>query len=223
MSDTTHSHVPASGIIQTGEEAAYELRCAESALWTGSRLAIACATFLFAGLGFAYFYLRSSNSSNLWRPGGVTAPGGLGTAIFALTVTAAVLATFGTLRMRRGSTVDWEVAGWMAVLAGLIAAGLQVFELTRLGFAPGSSGYASCVVGWGPLNTGLLLGASYWLETLLARSIRLRRALAEDGGAAVSQLAPAKLFRASVEGCTYFWGYAAVVSLVFWLLFYEVH
>jgi hypothetical protein len=221
MSVTNPAAVPE--ITQTGEEAAYELRCAEGSLWTASRLVIACVTFAFGALGFAYFYLRSSNSSGLWRPGGVTAPGGLGSAVFALTLAGAALAAYGSYRLRRGSTVDWEVAGWLAVFAALVAAGLQAFELTRLGFWPGSSGYASVFVGFAPLNVALLLSAAYWLETLLARSIRLRRALAQDGGAASSQRPPARLFRASVEGCTYFWSYVAIVALVFWLLFYVVH
>jgi hypothetical protein len=143
--------------------------------------------------------------------------------VFGLTVAGALLAVYGSARLRRGSILDWEVAGWMAVFAGLVAAGLQAFELTRLGFWPGSSGYASVFVGYAPLNVALLLAATYWLETLLARSIRLRRALAQDGGAASSQRPPARLFRASVDGCTYYWSYAAVVSLVFWLLFYVVH
>lgn len=207
-------------VLQTAEEAAYELRCAEGSLWTGGRLFIGCATFAFAALAFTYFYLRSTNSSNLWRPGGVTAPSGFGTAIFALVVAGALMSNIGLRRIRRGSTIDWEVAGWVAVGIGLVAAALQVIELTRLGFQPGSSGYASCFVGWAPMNVAMILAGVYWLETLLARSIRLRRALAEDGGAATSQLPHARLFRASLEGCNYFWGFMGLVSVLFWLLFY---
>lgn len=209
-------------VLQTAEEAAYELRCAEGSIWTGGRLVIGCGTFAFAALAFTYFYLRSTDSSHLWRPGDVTAPSGIGTAIFALALAGVLLCNYGTRRMRRGSTVDWEVAGWVAVAIAVVAAGLQVYELTRLGFSPGSSGYASCVVGWAPMNVALLLSGAYWLETLLARSIRLRRALAEDGGAASSQLPPAKLFRASLESCNYYWGFMGLVSLLFWLLFYVV-
>ncbi|HWU36922.1 MAG TPA: hypothetical protein VN203_04685, partial [Candidatus Acidoferrum sp.] len=55
---------------ETPEEIAFELRAQEGALWTGSRLLIGIFTFGFASLAFAYFYLRSANNGNLWRPGG---------------------------------------------------------------------------------------------------------------------------------------------------------
>ena len=139
-------------------------------MWTGSRLIIGVTTFAFAGLGFAYFYLRSFNSDDLWRPNHVTAPTDTGTAIFAIVIAAAALNAFGVRHLKRGLQIDWEVAGWVAVAGGLLATGLQIWEYTELGWYPGSSGYASCFVGWGALNIALLLGSVYWLETLLAQS-----------------------------------------------------
>ncbi|HUY21644.1 MAG TPA: hypothetical protein VMV22_04830 [Acidimicrobiales bacterium] len=207
---------------ETPEEIEYELRSAEGAMWTGGRLLIGIVAFAFASLAFAYFYLRSANSEQLWRPGGITAPTGIGAAIFAVVVASAVLNAYGTLRLRRGLTLDWEVAGWTAVGGGLLAVGLQVWELTQLPFFPGSSGYASCFVGWAAMNIALLLGGVYWLETLLARSLRLRRAVAEEGGAARSALPVARLFRANLEGCSYFWGFMGLVSVLFWVLFYVI-
>ena len=106
-------------------------------------------------------------------------------------------------------SLDWEVAGWTSVLGGLVAVGLQVWQLTDLPFFPGSSGYASCFIGWAILNIVLILTGLYWLETLLARQARLRRALREDGGTAQSTLPVARMFRANLEGCTYYWGFIA--------------
>ena len=57
---------------ETPEEIAFELRAQEGALWTGGRLLIGIWAFAFAALAFAYFYLRSANNQDLWRPGGVT-------------------------------------------------------------------------------------------------------------------------------------------------------
>ena len=68
---------------ETPEEREFELRAAVGAYWSGGRLLIGMYTFLFASLAFAYFYLRSNNSGQLWRPGGVTAPTGIGWAIAA--------------------------------------------------------------------------------------------------------------------------------------------
>ena len=104
---------------ETPEEIAFELRAQEGALWTGGRLLIGIWAFAFAALAFAYFYLRSANNENLWRPRGVTAPTATGAAIFAITVACALLVQFGDRRFRDDETLDWQVAGWTAVLGGL--------------------------------------------------------------------------------------------------------
>lgn len=207
---------------ETPEEIEYEMRSAEGAMWTGGRLVIGIEAFFFAALAFAYFYLRSTNSGDLWRPNHVTAPTGTGAAIAALVLASALLTGYGTMRLRRGETLDWEVAGWTAVVGGLVALGLQVWQLTKLPFFPGSSGYASCFIGWSVMNITLLLAGLYWLETLLARWLRLRRAVIEDGGPARSTMPVARLFRANLEGCWYFWAFMAVVEVLFWVLFYVI-
>ncbi len=84
----------------------------------------------------------------------MAAPGGsrrrprVGAAIFAITVASAVLVHFGDRRFRNNETLDWQVAGWTAVFGGLLVIGLQIWQLTELPFFPGSSGYASCFIGW---------------------------------------------------------------------------
>jgi heme/copper-type cytochrome/quinol oxidase subunit 3 len=205
---------------ETPEEREFELRAAVGAYWSGGRLVIGMYTFLFASLAFAYFYLRSNNAGQLWRPGGVTAPTGIGAAIFAVTVASALLAIYGQSRMRSGSILDWEVSGWTSVFGGLVAVGLQMWQLTELPFFPGSSGYASTFIGWAVLNILLLLSGVYWLETNLALCIRLKRIDPEDGTPATSNGPAAQLFRANVESCTYFWGFMAVVGGLFWMFFY---
>lgn len=205
---------------ETPEEIAFELRAQEGAMWTGGRLIIGIWTFAFASLAFAYFYLRSGNNQDLWRPHGITAPTGAGAAIFAITVACALLNLYGARRFRAGVGLDWEVAGWTSILGALVVVGLQIWQLTDLPFFPGSSGYASCFIGWAALNIALLLSGIYWIETLLARQARLRRALREDGGTAQSTLPAARMFRASLEGCAYYWGFIGLVATLFWVLFY---
>jgi heme/copper-type cytochrome/quinol oxidase subunit 3 len=207
-------------LSETPEEIAFELRAQEGALWTGGRLLIAIWAFAFAALAFAYFYLRSANNQDLWRPNQVTAPTGAGAAIFALTVAGALLGLYGARRFKAGVSLDWEVAGWTSVFGGLVVIGLQIWQLTDLPFFPGSSGYASCFIGWAALNIAMVLSGIYWLETLLARQARLRHALREDGGTAQSTLPIARMFRVNLEGCAYYWGFMAVVATLFWVLFY---
>ncbi|MGA8297436.1 MAG: hypothetical protein WB770_10370 [Acidimicrobiales bacterium] len=222
MADQTADEFIPAGIVNTPEEAAYELRADENAIFIGSRLFIGIVTFAYASLAFAYFYLRSANNSDLWRPNRITAPTSIGAAIFAVVVASALVNFYGTQRLKSGWTTDWLVAGWTAVGGGLLAIGLQIFEFTQLPFFPGSSAYASCFVGWGVLNTAMLVGSTYWLETTIARAMRLRRALAEDGGAARSGLPAGRLLRANIESSAYFWGYLALMSTLFWVLFYIV-
>src|SRR5579883_3376280 len=111
------------------EEVEYELRAHEGAVWTGGRLVIGIGAFAFASLAFSYFYLRSANSDNLWRPANVTAPTHIGGAIFALAGLTAVLNGFGAMRLKRGQSLDWEVAGWTGLATALVAIGLQIWEM----------------------------------------------------------------------------------------------
>lgn len=214
--DEIQIHSPEFG---TPEEAAYETRAQEGAIWTGGRLLIAIFAFMFAALAFCYFYLRSANSDDLWRPHGVTAPTATGGAIMAFTVAVAVLNLYGIQRFRRGALIDWEVAFWTALLGGLIALGLQCWELTDLPFFPGSSGYASVFIGWAILNIGLLLAGLYWTETLLARHLRLRRAHAEEGGDKAALLVP-RITRVNTVSSAHFWVFIAFVGVFFWIFIY---
>ena len=56
------------------EDEAYYHESGLNAAWTGSRLAIGGLTFLFGAFAFAYFYLRSINSSGRWQGSGFVQP-----------------------------------------------------------------------------------------------------------------------------------------------------
>ena len=49
----------------------------------------------------------------------------------------ALLVQFGERRFREDETLDWQVAGWTAVLGGLLVIGLQIWQLTDLPVLPG--------------------------------------------------------------------------------------
>jgi hypothetical protein len=216
MSDTTGR---SKGYSDTPEEREFELRAQIGSMWTGGRLAIGMYTFLLASEAFAYFYLRSSNNGQLWRPDHVTAPTSYGWAIYMLEVLTALLVIFGQWRFRKGEVLDWQVAGWGALGASLLALFLQIWEYTAVPFNPGSSGYASTFIGWGVINIMTLLFGAYWIETVLARSIRMHK---ETGSkfADLTMEPSAQLFRANIASMTYFWGFVAVSGALFFSMFY---
>ncbi len=216
MSDTSKNPQE---ITETPEEIEYELRGQIGSIWSGGRLFIGMYAFLLASLAFAYFYLRAANNGLLWRPHNVTAPTAYGWTIYSLCLLTALLALFGERRLRRGSVADWQVAGWVGVACGLGALGAQIWEFTAVPFYPGSSGYASTFIGWSVINIGTIAIGTYWLETTLARSLRMQR----ESGHAKPELAmdaSARLFRANVSSMTYFWGFIALSGFLFLAMFY---
>jgi heme/copper-type cytochrome/quinol oxidase subunit 3 len=210
-------------------EAELELRSAEGATWTGTRLLIGLTVFAWLAVAFAYFYLREVDTQALWRPHGVTPPTLVGTLIAAFVVLGAAVGHYGRRRLESRGRADWLAAGWVTVGLGVLAAGLQIWELGRLSFQPGLSGYTSVFVGFAGFNIAFLLGGSYWLETLLAQALRHRHGshpldapAGTAGDTGPGSITSRRLHRASLDGCTYFWWYMALVSVAFWLLFYIV-
>ena len=201
------------------EEQLYH-EAALGSLWWGSRISIALTITAFGRFIFPYFHLRSLNSNGLWDPHHQTASVLLGSLILASVAGSAIIQTVGSMRLRRGSTIDWLVAGSVSLGLGVLAAGFQIWELTRLNFYPGASGYGGVFVAFAPVYSFIILGHMYWLETLLVRLVRNRAVLDGDGGVGISRQPKAENFRANVEGLTYAWNALAVMSVVFFILFY---
>ena len=85
MTDIPAQTSPEAGV--QAEDEAYYHESALNAAWTGSRLAIGGLTFLYACFAFAYFYLRSVNSSGRWQGSGFIQPSvATGTIIMVLAV-----------------------------------------------------------------------------------------------------------------------------------------
>lgn len=190
------------------------------AIWTGSRLIIGSTTMLFAGIAFAFFYLKSLDTHGLFDPHGQTASTLVGSVILGLVVVSAFISNYSTWRLKKGYSFDWQVGSVISLLLGLLAVGLQIWELTRLNFLPGASGYAGVYIAFVPIYSGVMFLSMYWLETLVARSIRARKALAQDGGAGLSKLPMAENFRASVDAFNYFWNFMVLISVIFFIIFY---
>ena len=207
------------GPSDTPEEREYEMRAHISSIWTGGRLFIGIYTFMLASLVFSYFYLRSSNNGLLWRPDHVTAPRPFGLLIFGFSLVTGILAYVGRKRLVGGSFSDFSVAAWSGVGTGLLALLFQILEFSHLGFFPGSSGYASCFVGFAVMNIGSLVISVYWLETTVARGMRIRRELSGDNPE-FSSHPRARAFRADVAAMAYFQVFLALTGALLFAMFY---
>jgi heme/copper-type cytochrome/quinol oxidase subunit 3 len=199
--------------------AAHERKAALGAYWTGSRLFVAVSAMVFGGGMFAYFYLRSLNGNGLWRMAGQRPSDFISVPVLILTLAASVVYLVSTRRTLRGqgSGADWRVATGVTLLFLLVAAGIQLWGMRRLPFFPGESGFASVYVAVMPLFAVWLLIGAYWVETLLARSLRVRWVTSPVGENADSDEAVA--FTGSLEGSRLFVGFLGLLVIVLYVLF----
>jgi heme/copper-type cytochrome/quinol oxidase subunit 3 len=174
-------------------------------LAVGSRLAVGATTFVFFCPFFAYFYLRSLDSSGMWRPAGVHPPQGLGLAIAAcFGVAGAVLLVAAAPAMRERG---WRALSACSLGLGIAGIALQIFEWTDLGFGPASGGYASVFIGWTLLTTVFAIVTMMSLESLLAYGLRYRDA-------------PAAVVYPRLSALAFYWAFLASLSVAMWIVLY---
>ncbi|MCW2897077.1 MAG: hypothetical protein QOH87_3689 [Trebonia sp.] len=203
------------------EESAFYHEAALNASWTGSRLAIGALSFLFGAFAFAYFYLFSSNGHSKWLPSSTRIPSAhYGEAIVGLIVLSAVIQTVGLQLIKRGKKGNWFVAAVVALVFGLAAAALQIVELLNLPFQPGQSGFASVFVGFYPVALVTWLSAMIWLEILVARSRSIPEISFVEQPPTYAQAFEVQRFQSALSAFTVVWNYLAIVTFIFWLLFY---
>lgn len=171
---------------------------------------------------FAYLYLRNINAQDGWRVAHKYPSLILGAVVLSLIVLSAVINQVATRRLRRqAAALDWLVASGIVLGLGLAASGFQMWELARLPFQPGRTGYASLFVGWQPIMILGFLGGMYWLETLIARALRVRRLLRPI--AVTARDADVTMFRGSLDGFAVYWSFIAATEIIVFILFYIVH
>jgi heme/copper-type cytochrome/quinol oxidase subunit 3 len=224
MTDMTASSSPtAQEVALAAEDEGYYHESALNATWTGSRLAIGGLTFLFGSFAFAYFYLRSLNSSGRWQGSGFVHPSlWIGTTIMLLAVLSAGVHYFVLQRIKAGNKQIWQVGAIVALLLGLAAVAMQVYELANLPFPPGSSGYASVFVGFYPVFLVVQLCVLLWLEMLLARSRYIPALSFVEQPPTYTDTYLVQRFQASLSAFSTVWSYLAVMAMLFWLLFYAL-
>jgi heme/copper-type cytochrome/quinol oxidase subunit 3 len=198
---------------------AHERRAMLGAYWTGSRLFVAVSVMVFGAGAFSYFYLHSLNNNGLWRPLGQRPSAFISVPVLLLTVAGSLLYLLIARRVQRGQANgnDWRVAALITLTMFVVAALLQFWGLRRVHFFPAASGYASVYVAVMPLFGVWLLIGAYWVEVLLARSLRVRWVISPVGDNANSE--EAVEFAGSLDGSRLFVGFLALLSILLYVLF----
>jgi heme/copper-type cytochrome/quinol oxidase subunit 3 len=220
MSEAT-TPPPASGLSRESEEEGFYHEAALNAAWTGSRLAVGGLCFLFGSFVFAYFYLRSLDSDGRWQGSGFVHPSlWMGTTIMLLALLSAGTHYFVLQRIKAGHKLTWQVGGLIALGFGLAAVALQVYQLANLPFPPGSSGYSSVFAGFYPVFLVVQLAALLWLEMLLAKSRYIPALSFVEQPPTYTETYLVQRFQASLSAFSTLWSFLAVVTVLFWILFY---
>ena len=220
MAETT-AGVPVGGGDRSDRDAGFYHEARLNAAWTGSRLAMGGLSFLFGAFLFAYFYLRSLNSHGMWLPSGFIRPHmWSGALIMGLVVVSAATQTAVLQRIKAGDKSAWQRGAVAALLLGLAAVALQIWDLLVLPFSPGASGFASVFTGFYPVYLVIALAAMAWLEILIARSARIPDIHFVEQPPTHGETFALQRFQAALSAFTAVWNYLAVVAVLFWVLFY---
>ncbi|HTZ90916.1 MAG TPA: hypothetical protein VMB74_00860 [Streptosporangiaceae bacterium] len=221
MAETTAEPSPA--LSQAEEEAVFYHESALNASWTGVRLAVGALTFLFGAFVFAFFYLRSLNSYGLWYTASTHPSQGVGATVMILVVVSAAAQTLALQRIKAGHKGAWVAGATLALVLGLGAVGLQVWQLANLGFWPGASGFASVFVGYNPVFLTIAFCVMVWLEILIMRCRAIPEISFVEQPPTYAEAFAVQRFQAALSAFTVTWNYLAVVAVIAWILFYLVH
>jgi heme/copper-type cytochrome/quinol oxidase subunit 3 len=212
---------PPNELDRAAEEAGFYHEAALNAAWTGSRFAVGGLAFLYGCFAFAYFYLRSVNSSGRWKGSGYHAPQiSYGVTILVLVLLSALVQYVGLQRIKAGTKSAWQAAALVALLLGVAAVVVQIIQLLSLPFQPGSSGFSSVFTDTYPVLLVSWLGAMLWLEMLVMRVRPLTPMSFVEQPPTYAEAFAVQRFQSSLSAFTLIWNFMAVVTLFFFLLFY---
>jgi hypothetical protein len=221
---TSAGSAGSAGMDREHEETAFYHEAALNASWTGTRLMIGIVTSGLGAFVFAFFYLRSINSYNLWYPAGFPAPKmWQGTLIMGLIVVSALIQALGLQQLKAGKKAAWVGIAVVALILGVAAGAIAIWQLTILAFQPGASGFASVFTGASPVFAVLVLGTMVWLEVLIMRARPIPEISFVEQPPTFVEAADVQRFQASLSGFTIFWSFIAAAAVVLWVLFYLVH
>jgi len=201
-------------------------------LVSASYLLVGATAFFFVAFVFAYLYLRSVNNGGLWKPKGVDASIGWGTAVVACYVASALLVRLGLTDHRALRREQWRLKGLVALLVGAAGLVVQVVAWTHEGFGRADGGFASVYFGWTAFLFLFVIGTLLWLEMTLATSFRYRKI--PTGAPAPGEASgdphrmahdirdPLSLVRAELVGLSFYWTFLAGIAVVTWVVLYLI-
>jgi heme/copper-type cytochrome/quinol oxidase subunit 3 len=201
-------------------------------LVSASYLMAGATAFFFISFVFAYFYLRSVNNGDMWKPSGVDASVAWGTVVVACYVASALLVRLGFNDHRALRRDRWRLKGLVALVIGVVGLVLQVIAWTHEGFGPADGGFASVYFGWTAFLFLFVLGTMLWLEMTLATSFRYRKtptgapgpgeASGDPHRMAHDIRDPLSLVRAELVALNFFWTFLAAIAVVSWIILYLI-
>jgi hypothetical protein len=181
----------------------------------GARLAAGAVAFLFMSFVFAFFYLRALNTNHAFHPKGANPPVGWGVAVLACVLVAVAVFELAR-RTLDGGEGTWRRGALVAWIVALAAVAVQLIEYFNLPFgATTGGGLGSVFLGYTAVFAIFWLGATYWMETLWAASVRHEEAAAD-------MPATAATLRIDAASCAIFLYTMAVIEVLAFILLYLV-
>ena len=221
MAETTAQ--PPAAMSPAEEEAVFYHEAALNSAWTGVRLAVGALSFLFGAFVFAFFYLKSLNSHHLWYTGATHPQSSFGVTVMVLFVVSAAVQTLVLQRIKAGSKSIWLAGAVVALVLGLVAIAIQIWQLAALPFWPGASGFASVFVGFWPVYVSVAFCVLVWLEILIMRCRAIPEISFVEQPPTYAEAFAVQRFQAGLSAFTVTWNYMAIVAFIAWVLFYLVH
>jgi heme/copper-type cytochrome/quinol oxidase subunit 3 len=193
-----------------------DIRQVSANIGVGARLFASGTAFVFMSFLFAFLYLRAVNSNGLWRPKHVTPVQSWGIAVLVLLLASVVVFDLARRGLDSGDERRWRQLGLLALGLGVLVIVAQGLEYATISFKTDGGGWASVFWGWTVVQLAFWLGALYWMETLVAQSLRKPAAAARLGAAGN------ELLRPSADSALVFLYTLAIVEIIAYVLLYLV-
>ena len=199
-------------------------------LVSAGHLLASATAFFFLAFVFAYFYLRSLDNAGMWKPKHVDASLAWGTVVTACIVASAAVLRLGLRDHQGENRPAWRIKGAVALALGIAALVLQAAAWTQQGFGPADGGFASVYFGWTAFLFLFVLCTMFWLETVLATSIRYRGWHAGERVIAPGEASgdpyrpghdirdPISLVRAELVALSFYWIFLAGIAVLAWIV-----